>query len=71
MRISEMISALDAIRREHGDLECRSDYSSGRIAAGRPVVLHLRITSKQDPNPGFWSHHLDAPEKRGDKVVRI
>lgn len=71
MKISEYIDALEAIRREHGDLEVDSNNYYGRDSARAPTTGYRKILKKRQTREEFWSPYGCDPDQKGEKVVRI
>ena len=74
MKISEYVTALEAIRTEHGDLEVETDNMDRRFTAPHPTIAYRKVLSKREHCAKFWydwgaGHRHE--EKQGEKVVRV
>ncbi len=75
MRISEYVKILEALRKEHGDIEVHTYMHGGRrIVADAPVVDHLLILNSRESVPRFasdvrYAHNYES--RKGLKVVKV
>jgi len=65
MLISEMISKLEEIKNEHGDIECWTE-DFGKIAK-----FYLRYNPAPCDSDEYTGCHPDQPNYPGEKAVRV
>ena len=69
MKISEYVKLLNAIKKEHGDLEVEA-YVGGRITANPPKVAYTRVLKGRESKPDFWSNYMEE-DRKGEKVIYL
>jgi hypothetical protein len=71
MTISQLITALQAIQQEHGDLEVdTTGFDCRRTSQQAPEIAYRKVLQGRESRPAFF-HKLDGESRRGDKVVRL
>lgn len=71
MKISQYITALQALMDLHGDLDMEVlTADCNRNSVKEPHVAFRKILKGRESKPSFW-RSWDALDRKGDKVVEV
>ncbi len=76
MKISELISALEYMLKEHGDLDVETtSFDGSRVRVNTPKLAHRAKLRGRESKPRFaewYSHEKDyQANRKGDPVCRL
>lgn len=72
MKASELITALQAAIKEHGDLEVTYWWlGAAKVPSVIKHAVRYRPMKNESQPPPYWNEKLDGPKRKGKHVLQL